>query len=131
MSDKPGDGTITVCGYSFPARIMGVPDYPSRSFQHEGGRRTVPWEDWCDIQQRLKEAVEVIANLQAQSLRSEALPTMIELAMRGAPMIHDAVMRAMRDHYWDSLEPQKELVLKHIEGALRWLGQSPPQNEKR
>jgi len=58
--------------------------------------------------------------------RPEAVPTATALAMEQAPTIRDAVMRAMRDHYWDSLEPQKELVLKHVEGALRWLAQSPP-----
>ena len=46
--------------------------------------------------------------------------TLSAMAMENATTIHDALMRAMRDHYWDSLEPQKELVLKHIEGALRW-----------
>ena len=28
-----------------------VPDYPSRTFQNEGGRRSVPWEDWQELQQ--------------------------------------------------------------------------------
>ena len=49
------------------------------------------------------------------------LPSGQALAMAEAPTIKDAVMRVMRDHYWDSLEPQKELVLKHIEGAMRHL----------
>lgn len=48
-------------------------------------------------------------------------PTVTALAMEGAPTIKDAILRVMRDHYWDSLEPQKELVLKHIEGAMRRL----------
>lgn len=33
--------------------------------------------------------------------------------------IKDALMRALADHYWDSLEPHKDLILKHVEGALR------------
>lgn len=42
-----------------------------------------------------------------------------ELAMKEAPTIGEAIMRTMLDHYWDSLEPQKDLILKHIEGAMR------------
>jgi hypothetical protein len=27
-------------------------------------------------------------------------------------------LKIMRDHYWDSLEPQRDLILRHIEGAI-------------
>lgn len=46
--------------------------------------------------------------------------TAAALAMEGAPTIQENIMRVLRDHYWDSLEPQKALILKHIEGAMRW-----------
>jgi hypothetical protein len=62
--------------------------------------------------------------------RPEEAATAAAIAMEGQPSIKDRIMHAMRDHYWDSLEPQKELVLKHIEGALRWAFQSQPQQEQ-
>ncbi len=40
------------------------------------------------------------------------------LAMKNAPSIGEVVLQVMRDHYWDSLEPQRDLIIKHIEGAL-------------
>lgn len=36
-----------------------------------------------------------------------------------APLTPGAVLQAMQDHYWDSLEPHREIVLKHVEGVLR------------
>lgn len=44
--------------------------------------------------------------------------TGMALAMKEAPTIKDAVMHAMRQHYWDSLAPHRDLILRHIEGAL-------------
>ena len=37
----------------------------------------------------------------------------------GPSLTTTAVLDAMKDHYWDSLEPQRELVIKHIEGVMR------------
>ena len=51
------------------------------------------------------------------------------LAMDKAPTIKDAIMRLMVDHYWDSLNPQKELIIKHIEGALRHLPAPQPADK--
>ena len=51
--------------------------------------------------------------------------------MDGAPTIYETLMRAFNDHYWDSLEPQKALLLKHIEGALRWMKLAGPQDESK
>ena len=54
--------------------------------------------------------------------RPEERAVAAAIAMEGQPTIKEAVMRVMKNHYWDSLEPQKKLILLHIEGALRWLG---------
>jgi hypothetical protein len=35
-----------------------------------------------------------------------------------------AVLNAMQDHYWDSLEPNRDIVMKHVEGVLRLFEQS-------
>lgn len=36
-----------------------IPEYPSRSFQHEGGARTVPWEDWASLRQQALDETKV------------------------------------------------------------------------
>lgn len=32
--------------------MSAIPDYPSRSFQLDGGFRTVPWDDWVGMRRR-------------------------------------------------------------------------------
>lgn len=41
-----------------------------------------------------------------------------------------AILNAMQDHYWDSLEPQREIVMKHVEGVLRLFEQSQSQSSE-
>ena len=66
----------------------------------------------------IEQAMQEVAR-ECLAHRTEGAATGAALAMESAPTIKDMIMRRMRDHYWDSLEPQRELVLKHIEGALR------------
>jgi hypothetical protein len=40
-----------------------------------------------------------------------------------------AVLNAMQDHYWDSLEPNRDIVMKHVEGVLRLFEQSHMNKE--
>lgn len=37
-----------------------------------------------------------------------------------ATPLRETLTRLMRDHYWDSLEPQKELVMAHVEFVLSY-----------
>jgi hypothetical protein len=83
-------------------------------------------ESHGQLERELAEANEQI-EIQGfrKTTRSPLRQSGMELAMRDAPTTQHAIMRVMRDHYWDSLEPQKELVLKHIEGAMRLLHSVP------
>lgn len=77
--------------------------------------------DQCDCGADFENAAKraVLEALRASQSEAVQPSTATELAMRDAPTIYEVVMRAMRDHYWDSLESQKDLVLKHIEGTMR------------
>jgi hypothetical protein len=39
------------------------------------------------------------------------------------------VMERLHDHYWDSLEPHRELILKHVRGAIGNTEQSKNEDE--
>lgn len=78
------------------------------------------WRELCDL------ALKGLASVQP-----EAPPTASALAMESAPTIYEVVMRALRDHYWDSLEPHKALILLHAEGALKWFRGPPTMNRDR
>lgn len=43
-----------------PSLTAKIPDYPSRTFQLDKGRRVVSWEDWCGMRQRAIDATEAL-----------------------------------------------------------------------
>jgi hypothetical protein len=62
------DHTCPACNARGP-----IPDYPSRTFQHDGGRRTVPWEDWQEMRRialALKRERDAL-HLQVESLKAD------------------------------------------------------------
>lgn len=53
--------------------MTDIPEYPSRTFQHDGGRRTVPWEDWQairDLAAALKQERDAL-HLHVESLKAD------------------------------------------------------------
>lgn len=42
--------------------------------------------------------------------------------MKGEGLQKHEFLEAAKDHYWDSLEPERESVIKHIEGIIAYLG---------
>lgn len=52
-----------------------IPEYPSRSYQHQAGYRTVPWDDWVGMRER---AVRLTAELSASKAELEKCQQEVE-----------------------------------------------------
>lgn len=67
--------------------VDDIPDYPSRSYQHNAGYRTVPWDDWVGMRQR---AINFRAELAA--LRRQNIPLKLLAASAGFALIPTSML---------------------------------------